>query len=159
MRPQHLIPVFLMLLFACADGKVDTSKVQAEMKAREVKVVPEAKIVERAFFVGDSLLQSLDPAKRTSSDWGKVHSWKLSGLNVDCTLYAISNTYALAEKEQQVFEAYQYSAENSLEAEPNVQRLPEEIMVYNAPFINEGKLAGMWSIQLPRKHLILTIED
>lgn len=149
----------LLVLLSCSDGKVDTSKVQAEMKAREVKVIPEAKILERAFELGDSLLNSLDRSKGPSKAWGVFHHWDIDDIGIDCSLYSLKTVYNMEEKEKQVFDAYRYSAQNKQKAEPNVQRLPGETMVYNAPFLEEGVIKGMWSIKLPRKYIILSIEE
>lgn len=158
MKGSFFIPV-LFVLFACSDGKVDTSKVKAEMKAREVKVVPEAKILERAFQLGDSLLNTLDKSKGLSKAWGVFKRWELDDITIDCSIYSLKAVYNMEEKEKQVFDAYRYSAQNDQPAEANVQRLPGEIMVYNAPFSPEGKLKGMWSIKLPRKYIVLSIEE
>lgn len=158
MKGSFFIPV-LLVLFACSDGKVDTSKVQAEMKAREVKVVPEAKILERAFALGDSLLSTVDQSKGLSKAWGVFKRWELEGITIDCSIYSLKALYNMVEKEKQVFDAYRYSAKNDQSAEPNVQRLPGEIMVYNAPYTQDGKLTGMWSIKLPRKYIILSMAE
>ncbi|MCE7994937.1 MAG: hypothetical protein HEP71_23370 [Roseivirga sp.] len=149
----------LLILLACSDGKVDTSKVQAEMKAREVKVIPEAKILERAFELGDSLLSTLDPSIGLSKTSGVFHHWDIEDIGIDCSIYFLKTFYNMEEKEKQVFDAYRYSAKNKQKAEPNIQRLPGEIMVYNAPFMEEDQLKGMWSIKLPRKYIILSIEE
>ncbi len=149
----------VLVLFACSDGKVDTSQVQTEMKAREVKVVPEAKILERAFQLGDSLLSTVDQTRGLSKAWGVYQSWQISDITINCSIHSFKTLYEMEEKEKQVFEAYRYSAENKQQPDPNVQRLPGEIMVYNAPYLKEGELLGMWSIKLPRKYIILTLQE
>lgn len=158
MKGSFFIPV-LFLLSACSDSKVDTSKVQAEMKAREVKVVPEAKILERTFELGDSLLSTLDLPKELSNTRSTFKRWQIDDITIDCSIYSLEAAYDMEDKEKQVFDAYRYSAQNDQPAQPNVQRLPGEIMVYNAPFSEGGKLTGMWSIKLPRKYIVLSIEE
>ncbi len=158
MKGSFFISV-LLILFACSDGKVDTSKVQAEMKAREVKVVPEAKILERAFALGDSLLKTVDQTKGLSKAWGVYQSWKIDDVTINCSIYSLKTMYDMEEKEKQVFDAYRYSAQNKQTADPNIQRLPGEVMVYNAPYVKDGQLVGMWSIKLPRKSIILSLQE
>lgn len=159
MKGRFFIPV-LMILFACSDSKVDTTKVQAEMKAREVMVVPEGKIVERTFQLGDSLLNSLQQPETLDQSGSIFKSWELTNtIKVDCSLYLTSDQYDLKGKEKQVFEAYQYSATNQLSADPNVQKLSNATMLYSAPFEQNGVIKGMWSIKLPRKYVILSINQ
>ena len=159
MKGRFFIPV-LIVLFACTDGKVDTSQIQAEMKAREVMVVPEAKIVERTFHVGDSLLKTIKLPEVNAEIKDTYKTWKLIGdIEVVCNLYKVSETYTLTGKEKQVFEAYQYSAENQQSADPNVQKLENEMMLYSAPLEENGVITGMWSVKLPRKYLILSLPE
>lgn len=158
MKGRFFIPVLLIVL-SCSDSKVDTSKVQSEMKAREVQVVPEAKILERSFALGDSLLGTVDQSKGLSKAWGVYKQWKVDDVTINCSIYSLKAMYEMEEKEKQVFDAYRYSAQNKQAAEPNIQRLPGEIMVYNAPYTKDGELVGMWSIKLPRKSIILSLQD
>ena len=149
----------LICLCACNQGKVDTSGLQEEMKAREIRVIPEAKITETAYALGDSLVAGLNVAEALAMPGKTFKTWDVKGVKIECTAYAFSQENALEGKEAQVFEAYQYNAENKLEGDPNIQKLPNEVLVYNAPIKTEGQAGGMWSIRMPRKYVVLSIRE
>lgn len=157
---NHRGLVFLFLLLAgCSGDKVDTSKIKEEMEARAVRVVPEAEIVERAFALGDSLVNSLELEEAIGKAGSTAATWTKEDVSITCTLYLLEGNYQFDPKEAGVFEAYRYSAQNNVEADPNVQRLADETMVFNAPVIREDQLIGMWSVHLPRKYVILSIRN
>ncbi len=151
--------VAFIFLFSCGDKKVDTTAAREEMEAREIKVVPEAKVIERALQLGDSLVAKMNQDSAMTQSGDVYQSWNMSGTKISSTAYLMFKTYAMGEKETEVFQAYEYSAKNSIEVEPNIQTLPEAMVLYNAPIIENDKLVGMWSIHLPRKYIVLSIKD
>ena len=151
--------LLIVLLAACGNGKVDTSQLKEEMKAREIRVIPKATIIEKTMSLGDSLVQQLDAEAAMAQAGTAIKTWTVSENSFSATAYSLNESYELAEKEAGVLAAYQYNAENNITAEPNAQKLPGDLIVYNAPIIVDEKLVGMWSIQLPRKYVILSIED
>ena len=152
---------FLILIFmaSCGNGKVDTSKLQEEMKSREIRRIPEATIIERTLVLGDSLIKGLDLEQAISQSGTPISAWKNSHGAVLATAYSFRYKNDLGEKEAAVFEAYKYNAENNLSAEPNVQKLPDDVLAYNAPILEGGKLTGMWSLHFSRKYVVMSIED
>jgi len=149
----------LLILASCGNGKVDTSKLQEEMKAREIRVIPEATIVEKALSLGDSLVKVLNATEAMAKAGEAVKTWEVAEVSFSATAYALNGSYQLTEKLAGVLAAYQYNAENNLSADPNTQDLPGDIIAYNAPILLEGQLVGMWSLKLPRKYVILSIQN
>lgn len=147
-----------LVVTACAEGKVDTSKIQEEMKAREIKVIPEAQIIEQTMILGDSIVNTFEVTRALQTAGKTMKTWNDIDPKMTCTAYLLEATYTMQEKEAGIFEAYKYSAANGQTADPNVQRLPDDIMVYNAPLEVEGQVRGMWSVHLPRKYIILSLD-
>lgn len=147
----------LLLVSSCSDRKLDTTKVREAMKAREVRVVPEAKIIERTLFLGDSLIQNLDATAAIKQSGSLFKTWQQNDMSVEVSAFSIDANPDLAEKEVGVFQAYQYNAENGLSADPNAQKLPGEIMAYNAPILDNGKIIGMWSLHIPVKWVVISL--
>lgn len=151
--------LILILLASCGNGKVDTSKLQEEMKSREIRRIPEATIIEKTLSLGDSLVKELDLEQALSQSGTPIYAWKNSNGYAMATAYSFRYNNDLDEKEAAVFEAYKYNAENNIEAEPNVQKLPDDVLAYNAPILENGKLTGMWSVHFSRKYVVMSIED
>ena len=151
--------LILILLASCGNGKVDTSKLQEEMKSREIRRIPEATIIEQTLALGDSLIKELDLEQALLQSGTPISAWKNSYGVVLATAYSFRYKNDLGEKEAAVFEAYKYNAENSIQAEPNVQKLPDDVLAYNAPIMEDGKLTGMWSLHFARKYVVMSIED
>ena len=149
----------LFLVWSCSDGKVDTSKIKQEMKEREIRVIPEAKIISRTLVLGDSLVASLGENVSFDGSGEPTKSWQMDDAEIVCNIYALNKAYELSQKENGVFEAYKYSAENSLSADPNAQRIDDDTMVFNKPLKRNDQIVAMWSVRLPRKYVILTIEE
>ena len=146
-------------LAACGNGKVNTSQLKGEMKSREIRRIPGAAIIERTMSLGDSLVQKLDAEAAMAQAGTAIKTWSFSGNSVSATAYAFHKTYDLSEKEAGVLAAYQYNADNNLAAEPNAQRLPGDLIAYNAPIVINEKPVGMWSLHFPMKFILLSIED
>ena len=167
MKKTFSLFLILLVLGACSDKKVDTTFIQKEMKAREVKVVPEAKILQTAMSIGNRIakeLQNIPFGEHTNTgliEYNEPVQQKL--LLEDISIRALSfesETQSMHEKERQLLEAYLYNIENGLPLEANVQQLNEgETLLYTVPLVREGSPLGMWSVKIPRKTVVLSIED
>jgi hypothetical protein len=155
----HLLSLALLtILVSCEDKKIDTKAIKEEMKAREIKVIPEAKIFEKAIVLGNelssgfayhSLSNKIEMSEKLD---GAVHS------KVSFTLFDGENK--LTGKEKMVFEAYLYNSENDINSEANIQDLTEEkSLLYTTPLTSEGKMIGMWSVIFLRKDIVQLIEN
>jgi len=151
---------FLLLFFfySCEDKKIDTTAVREEMKAREIKIIPEAKILEKVLEVGTRLSQTFIYQPGTKSAEMKLPDWKGIEPALSFTLFGIENN--LSGKEQMLFEAYLYNSENDIKSVANVQDFPEEIsLLFTTPIISQGKSVGMWSILFLRKTIVGMIDN
>ena len=151
--------LIIFLVWSCSDGKVDTTKIKQEMKEREIRVIPEAKIISRTLTLGDSLVNSLGEDQGFDGLGEPVKNWQVGDDEIICSIYALDKSYELSQKEAGVFETYKYSAVNGLKADPNAQRIDDNTMVFNKPLTRDDKIVAMWSVRLPRKYVILTIEE
>jgi len=118
---------------------------QKEMKAREIRRVAEEDIVAEAFKMGKALFKEFSENKDSLQ---KVVNAKIYLLQPDTS---IKN-----EKEQELMEAYSYSAEQGNSMDANVQRDGEE-MIYSVPKVKDGVLEGVYFIRIPRKQLVLEL--
>ena len=162
------LPLLLLLVLAsCADKKVDTTSIKKEMKAREVKVIPEGKILQTAMSIGNQIvkeLKNISPEENANiglADHSQRIQQKLSLENVSIRALSFKDeTQTMHEKEHQILEAYLYNVENNIPLEANIQPLNKgETLLYTAPLSEDGNAMGMWSIKIPRKTVVLSIED
>lgn len=153
--------VLLFTLYSCGDQKIDTTKAREEMEDREIKVVSDAEIVERAMEIGMSV----------SEDFVlEVVPEPLSGTLVLNTEFGPDSLYQkhryffddpedLSGKALQVFEAYRYNRENDIVSEPNLQKLDDgRLLYYTTPMYADSLIVGMWAIEIPRKKVVLSIK-
>ncbi len=148
----------LAMMISCSDQKIDTTAAREEMKAREIKVVPEAQVLEKALSIGNDLMTSLSFSLDQDSLVNKTPVSENDGPIISFYLYG--SRPKISGKEKQLFEAYAYNAENSIKSEPNVQDLASDKMIlFTAPVIIEGKEVGVSSIRIPRKYIINQIEN
>lgn len=157
-----LLPlVIVFVLSSCSDQKIDTTKAREEMEEREIKVVSDAEIIERAMEIGLSVSKDFSVS---------VVSEPLSQTNVINTEFGPDSIYQkqryffddpedLQGKALQVFEAYLYNRENNIASEPNLQKIDGgEILYYTSPMYTDSTLIGMWAIEIPRKLVVLSIK-
>jgi hypothetical protein len=157
---KYCILLVCVFVFSCGGTLSDEQRkrMKEQMELHKIRRVTDVEITEAAFakgratvggFQGDEINDvRIDSLQKTSN--GKVH-W-----------LTISNR-GTTETEQQLFDAYQGS--ESVTAQDNVQKIrrpdgtDSDSILYTTPvFSNEGgteKLAGVWSILLSRKQLIL----
>ena len=145
-----LITLSFFLLNACGDQKIDTEKAMAEMKAREIKKVSDAEILEKAMEMGNQI------SKEFLFEGDSSHFGSDTTFNKKLLLFNDS----ASGKTQQVLAAYRYNANNNIVSEPNVQILEDPtVILYSKPAFNAEKLPiGMWAIELSRKAVVLAIE-
>ena len=148
-----LIP---MLLFACSDQKIDTTKAREEMEAREIKVVSDAQILEEAMKLGAKLSEQFSISETKDS-----LSFNLGTDTVhQKAYYLFDEPNELNGKEEQLFEAYAYNKKNGLASEPNIQKLENgTVLLYTRPMVYKDSTIGMWSIKLNRKDIVLSIHN
>ena len=131
--------ILTAIITSCGEGKVDTTAARKEMEAREVKVVPEARVLERAMEMGKELLETDDSQIKK---------------------YRFDDAPALAGKEQRLFEAYVYNAGHDIKSEANVQTLEDKsVILFTAPWMKADQMVGMISIRLNRKDIVNSISD
>ena len=100
---QALSIALLFILVSCEDRKIDTKAVKEEMKAREIKVIPEAKILEKGMELGNELSsdfvydESLNKAIMVTKEDVSIESVSYF------TLFGADNS--LIGKEKMLFEA------------------------------------------------------
>lgn len=155
---QVLFALLIVIFSSCEDKKVDTKAVKEEMKARAIKVIPEAKILEKAMLLGDELSNGFI----FNSETREVLTPSNQGIPiVSKTSYALFNEKNdLVGKEKMLFEAYLYNSENDISSEANVQALAEEkSLLYTSPLISESRVIGMWSIVYLRKDIVQLIDN
>lgn len=158
---RALVYLFVSLVIVgCGDQKIDTTKAREEMEAREIKVVSDARIIEEAQKIGDLISREFKISAAND---------KLDALRVDYgtdslfekNYYFFEDPKDLQGKALELFEAYKYNRDNGLEPFSNVQKLDngETLLYTNAMLLNDTTFAGIWTIRIPRKHVVLNIKD
>ena len=173
-----LLLVLCLALAACGDrnSSVIDRRVLNEMEQREPKRVMPNQLVNEAYRRGRRLAKQLIPQLPPTEDSLSL-SELLSAGSYDTLLARVawidtqSDTTRLTPYEQQLWSAYRYSAERSEPLADNVQRLSGDSLLYTQPLTltdslairfpssdTVGQLLGMWSITLPKKEVVLSVE-
>lgn len=162
MKRFLFLSTLLILVTSCGEPKIDTTKARQEMEDREIKLVSDAEIVERAMEMG------MDIAKDFTLE---VISEPLSETYVINTEFGPDSLYQkhryffdeptdLSGKSLQVFEAYLYNRDKGIESEPNLQKINNGVMLYyTTPMYADSVVVGMWAIEIPRKNVVLSIKN
>lgn len=154
-RVSLTILIFISL-WSCGDQKIDTTKAREEMEAREIKVVSEAEIMDKAKQLGNQLSKAFQLEKE--GEELKV-SWA-EDLPHEITYYLFDGEKPPEGKTFELFDAYLYNQENGLESEANVQRLDNATrLLYTAPMKLEDSTIGMWAITFSRKEIVLNMGE
>jgi hypothetical protein len=147
--------ILLGVLLACSNQKIDTSQVQKEMEAREIKVVSDAQILEKAMEIGNALAKGFLLEETETGLEAKVDSTK-----ANVSFYFFDRGEQPTGKELAVFKAYDYNRKNSVASTSNVQKLDNgQTLLYTTPMVHQQQIVGMWSVKLSRKEVVLSIED
>ncbi len=155
---QVLFVLLIVIVSSCEDKKVDTKAVKEEMKARAIKVIPEAKILEKAMLLGDELSNGFIFNSETRE--ALMPSKQNIPIAAETSHALFNEKNDLIGKEKMLFEAYLFNSENDIVSEANVQALAEErSLLYTSPLTSEGKVIGMWSIVYLRKDIVQLIDN
>lgn len=160
---KKLFSLFLLFLAcSCGDQKIDTTQARKEMEDREIKVVSDAEILERAMEIGNTLSKTFsievipEPLSQThvvNTDFGPDSVYQKHR-------YFFDDPEGLSGKALQIFDAYKYNKENNIISEPNIQLLDEgKMLYYTTPMYTDTLMVGMWAIEIPRKSVVLSIKD
>lgn len=162
MKKLLVFGVLITALVSCGDQKIDTTKARQEMEDREIRVLSEADILERAMEIGLELSKDFaievvpEPFTETyviNTEFGPDSVYKKHR-------YFFDDPEDLAGKPLQVFEAYLYNRENGLASDPNIQKLDGGKMLYfTLPMYADSVSVGMWAIEIPRKKVVLSIKN
>lgn len=118
---------------------------QKEMKAREIRRVAEEDIVAETFKMGKALFKEFSENKDSLQN------------AVNANIYLLHPGDAIENaKDQELMEAYNYSAAQGTSMDANVQRDGEE-MIYSVPKVQDEHLEGVYMIRIPRKQLVLEL--
>ena len=162
---KYLIALLFIafLTVSCGDQKIDTTKAKAEMEAREIKKVSDAKIQEEAMAIGNRISAdfSLSAIPEPISDTYVLNiRYGKDSLFVK-DHYFFDEPRDLSGKALQIFEAYLYNSDAGIESDANVQKLGNgQVLLYTKPMIaNDTTAVGMWTIEIPRKAVVLSIKN
>ncbi len=162
MKRLLLLTTLVFITVSCGNQKIDTTKAREEMEDREIKVVSDAEIIERAMEIGKILTEEFklevipEPLSGTyviNTDFGPDSVYQKHR-------YLFDDPEDLSGKRLQVFEAYLYNRENGIVSEANIQKLDDgKMLYYTSPMIADSIVVGMWAIEIPRKKVVLSIKD
>jgi len=158
MKQIVLVLVIAFLVSACSDQKIDTTKARLEMEAREIKRVSEGEVVEKALNIGNEMTKQLSIVNNSNDGFSIKDIESTAGRVVFLTLSDLQN-YDDNGKRFQVYDAQAYNIENSIESEAGVQILEgDTLLLYTRPAFYENKQIGIYSIDLSRKEIVLSIK-
>ncbi len=171
-----------LMLSACGDRNTSVidRQVLNEMEQREPKRVMPNQLVEEAYRQGRTLANHLLASslnRRSAVDSLSLAVW-LAQQTYDTASARVawiddgSDTARFTTYEQQLWDAYRYSAAQGDPLADNVQRLAGDSLLYTQPVVladslarrfpassdTVGQLVGMWSITLPKREVVLGVE-
>ena len=179
---KRSIVVLCLVLSACGDRNTSVidQQVLEEIQQRELRHVLPNQIVNEAYRRGEGLARQLlasaldhYPAEDSLTLASLLAQQSYDTLTARVAwIDARSDTTRLTSYEQQLWGAYRYSAEQGDPLADNVQRLKGDSLLYTQPVVladslaarfsasadTVGQLIGMWSITLPKKEVVLSIE-
>lgn len=168
------ITILFFLTMACHEQNKNKVSPAELMKAREIKKVSEAEILQKGDLIGNEVLKHLNSleVKHINSDTMQCDFNQWMGLdslkeNYDVDIQRISSKSSqLSELELQLLSAYQYNLENELEATASIQKLDAKTIIFAFPVdvksmtytfcldSLEKQEAHIWSIRIPIKEVI-----
>jgi hypothetical protein len=171
-----------LVLTACGDRNTSVidQRVLNEMEQREPKRVMPNQLVEEAYRQGEALANRLlaTSLERRSADDSLSLAALLAQRSYDTLSVRVewidfqSDSTRFTTYEQQLWDAYRYSAAQGDPLADNVQRLAGDSLLYTQPVTLADSLArrfpassdtvdqliGMWSITLPKREVVLGVE-
>ncbi|MBO3698783.1 hypothetical protein [Roseivirga sp. E12] len=162
MKKLLILIVLPLITISCGDQKIDTTQAREEMEDREIKVVSEAEIIERAMEIGNIISKdfSIDVIPQPNTETHVINTDFGTDSVYQKHRYFFDDPGDLSGKPLQVFEAYRYNRENDLRSEPNVQKLDDgRMLYYTTPMYSDTVMVGMWAIEIPRKKVVLSIKN
>ncbi|HBH21807.1 MAG TPA: hypothetical protein DDY13_00130 [Cytophagales bacterium] len=150
--------------FACDMSnrkKVDKTGYQEELKDREVKVVDEAEIFNKASEIGKEIAVSSQKAlasqlKKAIKEGGPVHAVGFCNTRVNPIMDSLEQQYDAEIKrvsmhyrnpedqpdgtEKKILEAYQYSLDSGYSLSDNVQKVGSQFILYTKPIVIDNPL-------------------
>lgn len=143
--------LIINLLWACGRlPEEDTKRIAEEMENRELFHVTDGDIVEWVKKDGDSLSNFLNNDFKidASSKSGKQNSFEDKVQSPVVVIWIFDEISDLEdEKQNDLWQAYQYNFENDLPLEANVQILEKyKTILYTAPIQKGNKVFGIWSL-------------
>ena len=178
---QYLIILLYFLLSACGERNTSVidQQVLDEMDRMEPKRVMPEQLVNATYRRGARLtrqLLSLALYQQQSDSLSLARylsqqSYDTLSARVRWVDYQ-SDTLQLKPYEQLIWSAYRYSTERAEPLADNVQRLNGDSLLYTQPVVlvdsladrwpassdTLGQLLGMWSVTLPKKDVVLSVE-
>jgi hypothetical protein len=159
--------LLLSVLAACDPGsqtRLDKETFEAEQRLREPRRLKEGEIFEAALGQGQRLAARLNQQRPSdaaaccpSLPAALQDSLKQLQLTVKCLSLLAPAPATASQQERDLLEAYQYSREQNLPLETNLQPLGKEAFLYTAPLSatdSSGQACGIWSIRLLRREVI-----
>jgi hypothetical protein len=165
-RKHSLVILLFSVLAACDPGsrtRLDKETFEAEQRLREPRRLKEGEIFEAALGQGQRLAahlnQQLPPDAPCCAPLPAAlqDSLQQLQLTVKCLSLLAPAPSTATPQERDLLEAYQYSREQNLPLEANLQPLGKEAFLYTAPQLatdSSGQACGIWSIRLLRREVI-----
>ncbi|WP_026998351.1 hypothetical protein [Eisenibacter elegans] len=160
MNTKTLTLAFLALvlgggLVACFDKKYDRNAIAEEQATRQIKRLTDGQITSWVFAQGQEMIARIRQNPICQDSITTQYEGKIQVVRFKDTTVTSLHPYAL-----QLLEAYQYSAEQQVEAPAaNVKLFKKENKVlFLAPYIENNQLVGMWSVELALGRVIRYID-
>ncbi|AHM61214.1 hypothetical protein D770_14800 [Flammeovirgaceae bacterium 311] len=159
------------MLAACDTGsqrRFNQDELDLERRRREPRRIKESEIIEAGLQQGQSMVAflQLNSQPPGSSCCPQVPPSLLDSLrnqhqaNIMCYSLRDGKAAAKSRLEQELLEAYRYSAEQNMPLETNIQAEGNEYFIFTAPATNGAATkipCAIWSIRLSRKEIVLNM--
>ncbi len=161
--------IVLGALLSCGDTAEqlqNRQKLRDDLQTHTIKKITDDQIVTQSMELGKKLTATLSQKDDDSTFWLSAEgSHYLDSVSRQFTVEEIRflslttipdlDYHTL---EIQLWEAYQYSAENNLPLQANVQMLDDDLVLFTDPLTSENGLQGIWSIKQSKKALIRAMD-
>ena len=152
MRLNYLILFILTVLAASCGGGLSNeqrAQLKEEMKEREIVKISEDEIMVTALELGRTTYPQLLAHSESDSNFQET----------DFTYSIITNTTNIEnELFAEIFEAYNFAAQNGVIMDDNIQR-DGDFLIYTIPYIKEDLYEGVLFIRFEKKKIIQSLQD